>query len=84
MLAHRWQSKNIKTKIITIIIIIIIIKVIIKNETKNENKNIEKIKKQSLDKKPTKLPWPMSAKSENFFIQKEKQNKIIMAHECQI
>ena len=47
MVAHRWQSKNIK---ITIIIIIII-----KNETKNENKNIEKIKKQSLDKKTHKI-----------------------------
>ena len=68
MVAHHWQSKNIKITIITIIIII-------KDETKNENKNIEKIKKQSLDKKPTKLPWPMSAKSENFFIQKEKKKQ---------
>ena len=35
-------------------------------------------------KKSTKLSWPISAKSDFFFIQKEKKHKIIMAHECQI
>ena len=36
------------------------------------------------EKKSTKLSWPISAKSDFFFIQKEKKHKIIMAHECQI
>ena len=36
------------------------------------------------EKKSTKLSWSISAKSDFFFIQKEKKHKIIMAHECQI
>ena len=47
-------------------------------------KKLKKLKKYYLEETPTKLSWPMSAKSNKkfFFIQKEK--KITMAHECQI
>ena len=47
-------------------------------------KKLKKWKKYYSEETPTKLSWPMSAKSDKkfFFIQKEK--KITMAHECQI
>ena len=35
-----------------------------KKYVKNENKKTEKIKKVLFRKNPTKLPWPMSAKSD--------------------
>ena len=48
-------------------------------------KKLEKRKNYYSEKNPTKLSWPMSAKSDKFFIQKEKKKyKIAMAHECQI
>ena len=50
MVVHRCQSKKIKTKI--------------KKKMKNENKKIEKWKKYYSEKNPTKLAWPMSAKSD--------------------
>ena len=51
MVAHRCQSETIKIKIN-------------KKYIKNENKKTEKIKKVLFRKNPTKLPWPMSAKSD--------------------
>ena len=49
-------------------------------------KKNEKIKIKIIQKKnPTKLTWPISAKSDKKkFIQKEKKHKTTMAHECQI
>ena len=50
-----------------------------------KSKKKKKMKKILFRKNPTKLSWPMSAKSDNFFfIQKEKKHRITMAHECQI
>ena len=44
------------------------------SEIKNENKKNEKIKKLLLTKKtPTKISWPMSVKSDNFFLFKKKK-----------
>ena len=37
-------------------------------------KKLEKRKNYYSEKNPTKLSWPMSAKSDKFFIQKEKKN----------
>ena len=73
MVAHCCQSKQIKitkTK---------------KENKKNESEKIEKMKK-IFRKKPTKLSWPMSAKSDkkNFLFKKKEKHKIMMAHECQI
>ena len=54
MLAHRFQSKQIKIKKI-------------KNKIKNE-------KKYYSEKIPTKLSWPMKAKSDKIFLFKKKKN----------
>ena len=40
-----------------------------------------------MKKNPTKLSWPMSAKSDKYFLFKKKNKKkhqIAMVHECQI
>ena len=38
-------------------------------------KKLEKRKNYYSEKNPTKLSWPMSAKSDKFFIQKEKKTQ---------
>ena len=48
---------------------------------KIKNRKNEKL---LLEKTPTKLSWPISVKSDKFFIRKKKKHKITMAHECQI
>ena len=42
------------------------------------------MKKMLFGKKPTKLSWPMSARSDKkiFLFKKKKKNKITMVHEC--
>ena len=46
-------------------------------------KKLKNLKKYYSENGPTKLSWPISAKSnKNFFLFKKK--KITMAHECQI
>ena len=65
MVAHRCQSKkNKKQKTKKQ-----------KNKKKNENKKPKKWKNYYSEKNPTKLSWPMSAKSDKFFIQKEKKTQ---------
>ena len=64
------------------------------NKKKQINKNNQKKKKKELKwkmkikkelKKPTKLSWFMSAKSDkNFFCSNKKNHEITMPHECQI
>ena len=45
----------------------------------------KKKKKYYSEKNSTKLPWPISAKSdETFLFKKKKKHKITMAQECQI
>ena len=60
MVAHHCQSIKIKLK---------------RNKIKDEKKPPQKWKNYS-GKKNAKLSWPMSAKSDKFFIQKEKKTKL--------
>ena len=56
-------------------------KIKIKNKIKAENK--KNVKKYYSEKNPTKLSWPMRAKSDNFFLfKKKKKHKITMTHKC--
>ena len=58
-------------------------KIKIKNKIKAENK--KNVKKYYSEKNPTKLSWPMRAKSDNFFLfKKKKKHKITMTHKCHI
>ena len=52
MVAHRCQSKKKSDEKIK------------NNKIKNENKKIEKKKKYYSEKNPTKISWPLSAKSD--------------------
>ena len=55
-----------------------------KKNYKNKKKNSNNFLVRNQKKNYTKLPWPMSAKSDKKVFHSEKIHKITMAHECKI